>query len=210
MRALLLLLVAAPAAAQTLSPEAAAFRAHVAVLAADDMRGREAGTADYDRAAAYVADQFKAAGVAPAGDADGYAQMVPMVAATPAGQGSVALVGADGGTRPLAFAADYLPAVSLASAATTLDTSVVFVGYGVVDAASGRDDYRGIDARGKVVAFFAGAPRSLQGEVRAHHARNKAAVAAERGAVGVITLPTGSGVVAASWARAVENWTLPG
>src|SRR4051812_37243009 len=35
------------------------------VLAADDMRGRRAGTPDIDRAASFIADEFKKAGLQP-------------------------------------------------------------------------------------------------------------------------------------------------
>ncbi|WP_430635471.1 hypothetical protein [Sphingomonas hankookensis] len=63
----LALLLATPAFAQTapLTPDEAAMRAHVAFLAADDMKGREPGTPEYDRAAAYVAQQMQAAGLQP-------------------------------------------------------------------------------------------------------------------------------------------------
>src|SRR5690606_28585575 len=48
---------------------------HVKVLADDAMEGRRAGTPGHRRAAEYVADQFKAAGLAPGGD-EGYFQRV--------------------------------------------------------------------------------------------------------------------------------------
>src|SRR6185369_7662285 len=50
---------------------------HVRVLAADDMQGRDAGSAGYRKAAAYVASRFAAAGLTPAGER-GYYQPVPL------------------------------------------------------------------------------------------------------------------------------------
>ena len=55
---------AAPAA---LSPPAARVQADVAFLASDDLKGRRAGTAEADRAAAWLVEQFKTIGLSPAG-----------------------------------------------------------------------------------------------------------------------------------------------
>ena len=50
---------------------------HVQVLASDDMEGREAGSNGHRKAAAYVASQFRLAGLVAATD-EGYLQPVPM------------------------------------------------------------------------------------------------------------------------------------
>jgi hypothetical protein len=50
---------------------------HVRVLAADDMEGRDAGSAGHRKAAEYVAARFAAVGLTPAGDR-GYYQPVPL------------------------------------------------------------------------------------------------------------------------------------
>jgi Zn-dependent M28 family amino/carboxypeptidase len=49
-----------------------------AFLADDDMEGRDTGSAGYARAAAYVVERFKAAGLTPAGDHGGWLQTVPL------------------------------------------------------------------------------------------------------------------------------------
>ena len=49
------------------APAAARVQADVAFLASDDFQGRRAGTVEGDRAAAWVADQFRKIGLAPAG-----------------------------------------------------------------------------------------------------------------------------------------------
>ena len=56
----------------------AALQAHLNYLASDELEGREAGEPGYDKAAAYVAEQFAAMGLEPAGD-DGWYQQVPLV-----------------------------------------------------------------------------------------------------------------------------------
>jgi hypothetical protein len=56
-----------------------AWWAHIQVLADDSMRGRQTGSQDYMRAAAYVVKQFKAFGLAPAGVGGSYFQPVHFV-----------------------------------------------------------------------------------------------------------------------------------
>lgn len=149
---LALLLASTGALAQTapLTPEEAAMRAHVAFLAADDMKGREPGTPEYDRAAAYVADQMRAAGLKPGGDEGSYLQRVPLISAVPAGKGRLTAAG-----RPaLTFGADYLTSTSFLEPDLRRSGEVVFVGQGVTDAANGIDDYAGLDVRGKIVAYL--------------------------------------------------------
>ncbi len=185
---LALLLVAAGAVAQTvpLTPDEAAMRAHVAFLAADDMKGREPGTPEYDRAAAYVAQQMQVAGLKPAGDNGTYLQRVPLASAVPAGQGTLVAAG-----RPaLTFGTDYVTGPSFLEPDLRRSGEVVFVGQGVSDAASGIDDYAGLDVRGKIVAYLYGAPARLPGEIRAHlgSGDTKRAAAAAHGAIGVIQI----------------------
>ncbi|MAF84106.1 MAG: M20/M25/M40 family metallo-hydrolase [Gammaproteobacteria bacterium] len=51
---------------------------HIQYLASDELEGRGLGTPGLAKAADYIADQFKAAGLAPAGDDDGYRQVFPV------------------------------------------------------------------------------------------------------------------------------------
>jgi hypothetical protein len=65
---------------------------------------------------------------------------------------------------------------------------VVFVGYGITG--QGRDDYKGVNVKGKIVAYFGGAPENFPGEVAAHFSNpaSKSEIAARHGAVATITL----------------------
>src|SRR6201991_3561244 len=91
--------LAATAAAQTpagdlsadFSPEA--FRAHVTFLADDLLEGREAGTRGYDIAARYVAAQFAALGLQPAGANGGWYQPVEFVRFTGTGNATIVVNG---------------------------------------------------------------------------------------------------------------------
>ncbi|HEU0066002.1 MAG TPA: M28 family metallopeptidase [Sphingomonas sp.] len=176
--------------AAPLPDDQAAMKAHVLFLASDAMRGREAGSPEYDIAAQYVAAQFYAAGLKPAGDDGGYLQQVPLVSYKAASRGSFALAPARGAAQPLVFGTDYVPAANPASARTSVSGGVVFVGYGIDAPQFGQRDYRGVDVRGKIVAVIGGAPKRLGGEERAFFGspRTKLQAAAARGAIGLIQI----------------------
>ena len=198
-----------------LPADQAAMKSHVMFLASDAMKGREAGTGEFDIAAEYVAAQFYSAGLRPAGDEGSFLQKVPLLSVKPASKGSLALAGKKGAAAtPLVFGEDYYPAANAAAKHYTLTAPVVFVGYGIVGL--GRDDYRGIDVKGKIVAFFGGAPSAFPPEERAHFsgAAAKADIAKRRGAVAYISLESpraGRGnlpfvALAANWDRPRVTW----
>lgn len=192
-------------------PSAEAIKAHMTFLADDAMEGREAGTRGYDIAANYVAAQYALLGVKPGGDKGGYLQRVPLLAFRPAGEGSVTLTGApqaDGAAAvALKYGEDYLPTAQAQAADLSVEAPMVFVGYGIVDATRGRDDYAGLDVKGKIVVMLTGAPTAIQTEERAHLSspNTKRAEAAKRGAIGVVTIPTTSSEKRRPFARGVNG-----
>jgi len=199
-----------------LPADQAAMKAHVMFLASDAMRGREAGSPEFDIAAQYVAAQFYAAGLRPGGDEGGYLQKVPLIAAKLADKGNFVWTPAGGQPQTLVFGQDFVPSPNAAREETTLNAPVVFVGYGIVAPDYKRDDYRGVDVKGKIVAFVGGAPSNYDGEERAFFAGapTKARIAAEHGAIGAIQIesPRGSrgnfpvAALARAWDRERVTW----
>ena len=187
-----------------LPPAQAAMKAHVMFLASDAMRGRDAGSPEYEIAANYVASQFYAAGLRPAGDTGSYLQKVPLIRMNAADKGQVSLNG-----QPLTFGEDYLPGVDPRAAEAAFNGQVVYVGYGIVR--PGRDDYAGLDVRGKVVALVRGAPEGLDSEESAHFGGipTKAAIARAKGAIGVISLQTPAVAGRMPLAKAAANYQNP-
>jgi Zn-dependent M28 family amino/carboxypeptidase len=217
-----LLLATAPAVAQTrqqaqLPPDQAAIKAHVAFLASDALKGREAGTPDYDVAAEYVAARMMAAGLQPGGADGSWFQPVPLVVAKPAGEPTVS-VAVVGQATPLAFGTDYTLRPAPAGEAIDVSAAVVFAGYGVVDAALGRDDYKGLDVRGKVVAVFYSGPQGLNSEIAAHLGNrvDRARAAAAKGAIGIVFIESNQsrGIIPVSaihrnWDARAVTWAGP-
>ena len=99
-----------------LAAHAAAMKAHVMFLASDAMKGRDAGSPEYDIAAQYVAAQYYAAGLRPAGDNGSYLQSVPLLSFRPADKGTLTVTrGEDGRWRSQAQEAEYGADMRLAS-----------------------------------------------------------------------------------------------
>lgn len=185
--------VAAPAPrAQAVGPftqEEVELKAHVQFLSADSMRGRESGTRDFDIAADYVASQFMTFGLKPGGAKGSWFQPVSLVSYRPERNGTMSLMR---GKTPIAmtYGKDFLSSAVPSSPEFKAAGNVVFVGYGIVYPEGKRDDYKGLDVRGKIVAFLPGVPTGFPTEVAAHLGDDdqKARFAAARGAVGVVTI----------------------
>lgn len=192
-----------------LPADQSAMKAHVMFLASDAMRGREAGSHEYDIAAQYVAAQFYAAGLRPGGDDGGYLQKVPLIGYKLADKGNFIWTPAGGQPQTLVFGQDFVPSPNPAKAETSLSAPIVFVGYGIVAPDYKRDDYRGADVKGKIVAYIGSAPADYDGEERAFFssAPNKARIAAEHGAIGVIQIESPRiGRSALPFAATVQQW----
>ena len=90
----LIALIASPAMAQaTRAVERNAVEAHMNFLAGEELQGRGSATRDEAIAAAYVAAQFRLAGLTPAPGMDGYEQKAPVTKVTPSGEARLAIGG---------------------------------------------------------------------------------------------------------------------
>lgn len=88
----LLALTAGSAWAQaTETVERAAVEAHMDFLAGDELQGRGSATRDEAIAAAYVAAQFRLAGLTPVPGMTGYVQRAPVVRTTPSGRATLTI-----------------------------------------------------------------------------------------------------------------------
>jgi hypothetical protein len=175
----------------TLPIRADALRGHLEFLASDVLEGREAGTRGYDVAALYVAARFRELELRPAGT-DGYFQHVPLRRAVLV-PGSVALtVSGPGGERRFTDADHVVAYPSDREAEQRITAPAVFAGYGIVAPEYGRDDYAGLDVRGKWVVLLGGPPPGFPGEVAAHlgSTGEQRARAVARGAVGILFIYT--------------------
>lgn len=179
--------VAAQSADQAWPGLADRMHGHVAFLADDALEGREAGTRGFDLAAVYVASQFQAIGLQPAGG-DGWRQPVRLIERSLMGSPAVSWTDAEGVVHAWNADEHILIAASVRAGAATLDAPLVFAGYGVEAPEYGVNNYDGIDARGKIVVIMRGTPAAMPSEVAAHLSTTALEVAQAHGAAGVIQI----------------------
>ena len=194
--ALAAFMLAAPAGAQPSSiadpGSARRVRADIEFLASDNLEGRDTGSKGYAIAADYVASQFRAIGLEPAGDKGSWFLAVPFRRAS--FEKTPRLTLTIGGKKvELAQGKDASLRPSVTKKLRRQTAGFVFVGYGLKDARYGFDDYRGLDVRGKIVIALSGTPSGVPTDIEAHLNASKDQVAAAAGAAGYVEVPRGEG-----------------
>jgi hypothetical protein len=177
----------AEAAMQSIRPEA--IRAHMNFLADDLLEGRGTDSRGYEIAAKYMATEFESMGLAPAGDAGTYLQNVPLRSMRPDEPNTTLSFIRNGKAEALVFRKDFLAAGDPARKETSVEAPVVYVGFGVTAPEQNYDDYRGIDAKRKIVAMVFEAP-NFESSLKAHYSslEQKIANASAHGAIGLIVV----------------------
>jgi hypothetical protein len=141
-------------------PTADELRRDLTVFASDSFGGRETGTADAARAAAYLVSRVSAIGLEPAGDS-GFYQRVPLMVRELSPSTRLEVI-TPTQTKVLTAGQQIGPLLSLGPGAppphTVVEGDVVFAGYGITDPALGRDDLANLSFAGKVVVVVNGAP----------------------------------------------------
>jgi hypothetical protein len=156
--------------------------AHVRYLSDDRLEGRAVGTDGARCAASYIADQFRAIGLDPAGTEGNYFQPFPIRKGAELGADNA--LGIDGAA--FALGSDWQPLGF--SGSTTLDGTLVFGGYGLSSPGNAEDRFARLDISGRVVVLEWGDPDAPHGASLRGDPHFKATVAAGRGAAGVIVL----------------------
>lgn len=190
------------------SPSAAErIEADVVYLADDKREGRETGSQGYLDAANYVAARFEKLGLKPGVDGAWFQDVNFRGARRDMSAAQVELIGAGGERETLVHLEDYIIGRPMRAAAFDITAPAVFAGFGIVDEASGYDDYKDLDVDGKIVVVFGGAPAAFDSERRAYlgSGDRKDKLAAERGAVGMIAVRTIDAENRSPWKRAVSN-----
>jgi hypothetical protein len=174
------------------------------------LEGRATASRGYDIAAAYVASQFRQAGLQPGGTDKSFFQSVPLLEATPVLPGSSAELVREDDTYTFEYGTHYLPTADFSSASSTLSAPLVFAGFGVDAPELGYSDFENIDLKGRIAVVFSGAPAKFPHHQRAYYSwgDRKWSTLVERGAVGVITVDSSADAKRTPWERRVAmSWT---
>lgn len=175
------------AAMESIRPEA--IRAHMNFLADDLLEGRGTATRGHEITARYMASEFESMGLTPAGDAGTYLQNVPLRSVRPDEPNTTISVVRKGKTETLVFRKDFLTPGDPARKESSVEGPVIYVGFGVTAPELNYDDYKGVGAKGKIVAMVSEAP-NFESSLKAHYSsfEQKIANAAAHGAVGLIVV----------------------
>jgi Zn-dependent M28 family amino/carboxypeptidase len=139
----------APAASPAIDPTRLAT--HVRTLAADEFLGRGPATPGEEKTVAYIAEQFRAAGLQPGGPNGSWFQEVPLNMSDIVGRPELTL--AVGGRRQSLTQGEQVAIRASMLGTDRVDirnAPLVFLGYGVRARERNWDDFKGQDLRGKV------------------------------------------------------------
>ncbi|MBD8532711.1 MULTISPECIES: M28 family peptidase [unclassified Massilia] len=194
----------------------APLRGHLAFLSSDALEGRGTGQRGGELTVTYLETQALAAGLQPA-NGTSFRQEVKIAGVRPLPQQSNVGIVAGGQALPMAFGADWVWGPGDAKPEHSLDAELVFVGYGITAPEEGWDDFKGLDAKGKVLVMMVNDPAPTTSEPNRFNGAGltfygrwtyKLAEAARQGAAGVLLIHTdasasyGWSVVQNSWAAA--------
>jgi hypothetical protein len=149
------------------APDGARWWSYVEFLASDKLEGRNTGSEGHRKAAEYVAAEFERDGFKPAG-VEGYIQPVKFkTLQLDESQCSLALV-RSGVEKRITLGEEAMIGARV-DPAPSVEAKLVFVGYGLRAPEIGYDDFNGLDGKGKIAVYLAGAPSNLSGSLAAHY-----------------------------------------
>ncbi|MFC2135399.1 M20/M25/M40 family metallo-hydrolase [Bacteroidota bacterium] len=154
-------------------------------LSSDNLKGRLSGSEGYDKAAEFMADQFKSLGLSPA-IGDDYMQYLKVEYNEITAPCELNLM-EDNGNETEFYLGEHFVCRGFTGSGN-FTAPVAFCGYGISRPDIGYDDYKDIDVKGKVVMVFKYNPNWTINENvwSTNYPREKSFTAAQHGAVGIL------------------------
>ena len=168
---------------------------HVTFLANDTMKGRDTGSPEHRKAAEYIADHLKRAGLQPGGT-KGYFQPVPFRSRRiDEAQSSLTLIRQMGTATtqdPITLGDDATFSMRI-EPAPSVEAPLVFAGYGLQIPEAKHDDLAGLDLKGKIVVLLTGGPSNIPGPLLAHYQNTRWEYLQKSGAICTISIQNPKG-----------------
>ena len=191
MRICLLVVLSGGLFAAELSPTE--YIGYIKYLASEDMRGRETGSPELERAAGYIRDQFRSMNLKPL-SGESYYQDFDVTTSARLGAQNQVTYSINRQKKALKFQQDFVPLN--VSAGGKVSGEVVFAGYGITAPEYNYDDYAGLDAKDKIVVVLRHEPQEFndksvfEGKVYTAHSQlfSKAANAKMHGAKALLMI----------------------
>ena len=180
-------LLATPLAANDTAADRETLERDVRILADDDMEGREAGTRGYAAAAGYVAGRYASIGLEPGGDAGTYFQSFTLREGKDARDPQVTFI-IDGEEITTQAYVDFYGGGSSRLESGEIEARMVFIGYGLDLPEHGRDDFKGVNLKGRIAVRAYGGPSYLNNEEMAHLRSTIGQRVSDEGAIGMVLL----------------------
>jgi len=155
------------------------LRKHLYIVAGKEMEGRETATPGQKKAAAYIENQFRSLGLLP-GNKEDYQLKFPVY------QDSLTNTSLEINGKTFEPDKDFSVNVAQTNSSTYHFSEIVFAGYGVSD--STRDDYKGLDVRGKAVLLLPAQQQQNQGRGGFGNQFARIDAAQKNGAVAVLVI----------------------
>jgi hypothetical protein len=152
------------------------LREWLTYLSSDELQGRQLFSEGYGIASQYVAERLREMGVKPMGDNGTYFQNVKQKGYRITNNSSVTVEAP--GKAPVTFkhGQGVNFATNVGGAQTLTFDGVEFAGSGIAMAEPAHDDYKGRDAKGKLVVWMGNGPANLTGANRVLGARSRYAI----------------------------------
>ena len=200
------LVIVAASALRAQQSEIERWWAHVVFLSDDSMQGRQTGSPEHRKAAEYVAQQFKKAGLKP-GAGTGYLQPVDFISRQVVeDQSSLAIV-RDGVEVPIKLGEEAMLNMRV-DHAPGVEAPMAFAGHGLVIPEIKHDDLTGLDLKGKVAVVITGLPPGSEGPLGSHYSQLRWQGLRAAGAIGTLQIQNPKGVDV-PWERQMPTRFLP-
>ena len=196
-----------PAPEVTSSVTARDLKKHLSFLASDELGGRYTLSQGNRIAARYLASELESYGYRGAARDGSFFQRVPLSYRNVKIDKSSLTLNAGGAKQSFKYADDF---ASETPVGLNLSGGMVFVGYGITSPKIGRDDYKGLDVKGKIAVALGGLSDALKKAGFDEEKQIEAASAAGASTLILISPP----VYMANWAQIKsfimrESATLP-
>ena len=193
-------------------PEETVLRSHLAFLSDELLEGRGTGQRGGELAVRYLETQLEGIGLQPANGAS-YRQVVHLSGVRlDAASSRLRFEGASGSLLPT-IGPDLVMGAAAAEISVSIATEVVFVGHGIATPDGSRNDYKGLDVRGKLLLMLVGdrhhgraMPSRCEPENYYGRWTYKFEEARRQGAAGVLLIHTDSSA-GYGWAVVRAGWT---
>jgi hypothetical protein len=163
------------------------LKAQLTIIASDAMEGRETGTKGQRKAADYIESQFKSGGLSTANGLKNHQQIFYIK------QDRINKQILTIDNQKINNAKDFYSQIDENTSGIFKSDKIIFVGYGIEN--NQYNDYKSLDVKGSVVAFFDGIPDIKEDENLDWDYWNllrKINLAASKGAVGALVINPGS------------------